>query len=303
MLWPVVSRWPRCLVSAFLVLLLLGGAAQGHFLLNINIRVIHVAHLQDGLRVYLRVPMALLVANLIGPEQADGTRVPAPYTVNRLEGGQLMHLLDPDALRDDPEGLGQLVADGHELLVGGVPLEPRIEAVRAHPAARQPPFSTLEQARAAMAGPPYEPDAAATYVGDTVVDVALFYPTGEATANYAFFGRLKPGIEGEAEVANLLLDHAGGDTQVYRATGLLETPIEVSRSRLAAALTFVKEGIRHILQGYDHVLFVLCLAIGALTLGNLLWRVTGFTLGHTVTLIAGFLASHLQNLVQVLQGS
>lgn len=35
-------------------------------------------------------------------------------------------------------------------------------------------------------------------------------------------------------------------------------------------------------------LFVLCLALGAATLGGLAWRVTGFTLGHSVTLAAGF---------------
>ena len=57
---------------------------------------------------------------------------------------------------------------------------------------------------------------------------------------------------------------------------------------MKAALGFVFEGVRHILEGLDHVLFVLCLTIGALGLGNLLWRVTGFTVGHTVTLILGF---------------
>ncbi len=277
------------LMLTLLGLLLSGSTAHGHFLLNINIRVVHVEHLDDGLRVFLRLPMPLLVANLVGPRQPDGTRVPAPYTVNRIEGGQLMHILDAEALRADPGGLGEMVADGHELLIDGVPLEPRIEAVRAHPAARQPPFSTLEQARVALAGPAYAPDYEVTYVGDTVVDVALFYPGESPVAVYAFSSRLKPDIEGEEQIANLLLDHLGGDTQVYRASGLLERPIEVSRSPLAAALTFIKEGVRHIVEGTDHVLFVLCLAIGALTLGNLLWRVTGFTLGHTLTLITGFL--------------
>ena len=32
------------------------GLARAHFLLNLNIRVIHVEHLDDGLRVYLRLP-------------------------------------------------------------------------------------------------------------------------------------------------------------------------------------------------------------------------------------------------------
>ena len=70
--------------------------------------------------------------------------------------------------------------------------------------------------------------------------------------------------------------------------GLLAEPVAISRSPWAAALTFFLEGVRHILEGADHVLFVLCLTIGAAGLGNLLWRVTGFSLGHTVTLILGF---------------
>lgn len=51
---------------------------------------------------------------------------------------------------------------------------------------------------------------------------------------------------------------------------------------------FLVEGIRHILEGPDHVLFVLCMIIGAMNLHSLLARATGFTLGHTVTLILGF---------------
>ena len=62
----------------------------------------------------------------------------------------------------------------------------------------------------------------------------------------------------------------------------------VSRSVLEAAWTFVVEGVRHILEGLDHVLFVVCLVLGATALGSLAWRVTGFTLGHSVTLTLGF---------------
>ena len=43
-----------------------------HFLLNLNVRILHVEHLADGLRVYLRTPMPYLVADRIGPVGADG---------------------------------------------------------------------------------------------------------------------------------------------------------------------------------------------------------------------------------------
>ena len=277
------------LLAGLLLAGLWSATAGAHFLLNINIRVIHVEHLAEGLRVYLRLPMPLLVANLVGPEQEDGTRLAAPYTQNVVEEGQLMHYLDDVALRDDPLGLGQMVADGHELLVDDAPLEPRVEAVRVHDITEQPLFSSLEQAKAAIVGgPPYPDGQRGGYVGDTVVDVQLFYPAGGAVYDFAFMSRLRPGIEGEEKLANLLLDHVNGGTKIYRAEGLLDEPIVASSSRFAAAATFIEQGIWHILEGIDHLLFVVCLAIGALTLGDLLWRVTGFTLGHTVTLIAGF---------------
>ena len=49
------------------------------------------------------------------------------------------------------------------------------------------------------------------------------------------------------------------------------------------------EGVRHILEGLDHVLFVVCLVLGASGLGAPgMARVTGFTIGHSVTLTLGF---------------
>ena len=267
----------------------MAGLARAHFLLNINIRIAQVEHASDGLRVYLRLPMPMLVANLVGPELADGTRVPAPFTRNRLEGGTLMHYLDPNAVRADPLGLGRMVAAGHVLRVDGRAIEPRVEAARVHASSTQPAFSNLEEARAALDGPAFGPDKIATYVGDTVVDVSLFYPTLAPVTDYAFASTLKPGIPGQDELANLLIDNADDGSQVYRARGLLNEPIRVSRSPIDAALTFIGDGVRHILGGYDHVLFVLCLSVGAMTLRGLVWRVSGFTLGHTVTLIAGFL--------------
>ena len=86
----------------------------------------------------------------------------------------------------------------------------------------------------------------------------------------------------------MILDHATAPPLIFRVRGLMTQPVEMSHSALEAAWTFVKEGVRHILEGLDHVLFVLCLVLGAATLGMLAWRVTGFTIGHSVTLTLGF---------------
>jgi hypothetical protein len=233
--------------------------------------------------------MALLVAGRQGAEKADGTRDPAPYTYNRIEDGQLMHYLDAEALRRHPLGLGRLAAEGHEIRVDGAPLAATVEAVRAHTVQGQPLFSNLAQAQAAFAGPPFPPGMPPPYVGDTVVDVRLLYASPRPVYGYEFRATLDPGLPGQERIANVLLDHRSGGTEIFRAAGLLKKPIAVSSSRIAAAWTFVQEGVRHIWEGTDHVLFVLCLTIGAVGFASLAWRITGFTLGHTATLIAGFL--------------
>jgi hypothetical protein len=264
------------------------GFARAHFLLNINVRVIHVEHLDDGLRVYLRLPMPYLVADRLGPVGSDGLPEPAPYTTNRLEDDRLVHYLDADSLAAEPLGLGWLVADGHQVSVGGSPLIPEVEQLRAYPGAEQPSFASIEDAKRSFEGP-YDPEQfPVTYVGDAVVDTVLRYRSGGPVYDYAMSSSLDPGLEGQEETANLLLDHFPGETEVFRARGLLDQPIEVSRSALAAVTTFVTEGVRHILNGWDHVLFVLCLALGAVKFSSLLWRATGFTIGHSVTLAAGF---------------
>lgn len=274
----------------------------GHFMLSSNIRVIHVEHVEQGLRVYLRLPMPLIVADLVGPARADGTTEPAPYTVNRMENGQLAHYLDGEAVRRDPTGLGQLAAQRHALVADDRLLEGRVESVRAVPAFKQARFATLAEARTALQGPPYAEGVGSTYAGETVVDVQLFYPTLEPVARYYAFGaRVSPALTGVESLANVLFDHRTAEPRIFRALGPLATPVVVNRTAAAGdgaqgrsawwieSLSFTWQGVRHILGGPDHVLFVLCLTIGAAGLSDLLVRVTGFTIGHTITLIAGFL--------------
>jgi len=52
-----------------------------------------------------------------------------------------------------------------------------------------------------------------------------------------------------------------------------------------AASGFISLGIAHILSGYDHLLFLLCLVIPLRGLRQLLTVITGFTLAHSFTLI------------------
>jgi len=262
--------------------------AEAHFQLNVNIRIMHVERLADGAYLYMRLPTPYVLASLLGEQRAEDGRKAAPYTYNRMEGGQLMHYIDHAALQKASLGLGQLVAVGHRFVADGAAVPAEVEKVRLHPADSQPPFATLAEAKAAFATPPTLSREREIFVGDTVTDVMLRYRTDGALSSYALSSTLNPGLASQGQTANLVLDHFPGGTKIFRATGLLQEPIRVSRSALAAAWTFIVEGGVHILKGVDHVLFVICLIIGATTIGGLLWRVTGFTLGHSITLGGGF---------------
>ncbi|MDX2486530.1 MAG: HupE/UreJ family protein, partial [Gammaproteobacteria bacterium] len=153
----------------------------------------------------------------------------------------------------------------------------------------QPGFATLEDAKDAFQKKPlFTAFEQGVYVGDTTVDVLLRYTSEDAVYKYALSSNLDPGLPDQDATANLILDYSTSGVQVFRARGLLHEPVVVTRSVFDAVVTFIKEGVKHILEGLDHVLFVICLVLGAMHLRPLLWRVTGFTIGHSITLSIGF---------------
>ncbi|NRB18332.1 MAG: HupE/UreJ family protein [Rhodobacteraceae bacterium] len=276
------------LVILALIIGLHSVAAQAHFKLNQNIRIHHIVHTSEGLEVYLRTPMSYLVAGLVGPPNASGLPEPSPFTTNRIEDGALMHYVSVDALHDDPDGLGRIAAKALRIETDDRILSPSVINVRAHLIGSEPGFATRNEAKMALTESDIFPkDTGETYVGDVMVDIHLHYEAGPV-GTYSISNAANPGLPGQELTANLILDYSNQGITTYRVSGLMQEPVEISGSVTAAASTFITEGIRHILGGLDHVLFVLCMIIGAYGLHSLLGRVTGFTIGHTITLILGF---------------
>jgi len=260
-----------------------------HFNLNLNVRIIHVEHQADGMNIYMRLPMPYLVAHLLGDVGDDGLPVPAPYTYNRMQDDRLVHYVDPEQLRTSPDGLAKLAQDSLSLTVEGEKLPLQVKAIRLYPNGMQPDFATLEEAQLAMEGiQSVSPFGKGVYVGDTMVDILLHYTSDAAVGRYALSSPLNPELPDQDKTANLVLDYRPGSVQVFRARGLLSEPVVVTHSVFDSMMTFIGEGIKHILEGLDHVLFVICLVLGAMHLRPLLWRVTGFTIGHSITLSLGF---------------
>jgi hypothetical protein len=80
----------------------------------------------------------------------------------------------------------------------------------------------------------------------------------------------------------------GGAERVYQFTG---DPglVRLDPRWHQAALRFVRLGFLHILDGIDHLLFLLCLVIPFRRLRPLVAIVTSFTVAHSITLIASSL--------------
>jgi hypothetical protein len=276
------------LIVLALTISLYSEAAQAHFKLNQNVRIHHIVHTSEGLEIYLRTPMSYLVAGLVGLPDASGLAEPAPFTTNRLEGGALMHYVSINALHDDPEGLGRIAAEALQIEAGDGTLPATVVNVRAHLIGNEPGFATRDEAGKALAdGSDFSTIASSNYVGDVMVDIQLHYEVGPIFT-YAISNKLNPNLPGQEQTANLILDYSDQGITTYRVSGLMHEPIEITGSVTAAASTFIIEGVLHILGGLDHVLFVLCMIIGAHGLRSLLGRVTGFTIGHTITLMLGF---------------
>jgi hypothetical protein len=237
----------------------------------------------------MRLPMPYLVAQLLGEVDENGLPTPAPYTSNRLEEGKLVHYVETEQLKHSTDGLALLVKQGLDLSVDGKKIEAKVEGFRIYKNGTQPDFATLEEARTSFQiDTLFDSFEQGVYVGDTTVDVLLRYTSESAVYKYALSSNLNPDLPDQDETANLILDYSPSGVQVFRARGLLHEPVVITRSVFDAVITFIKEGVKHILEGLDHVLFVICLVLGAMRLKPLLWRVTGFTIGHSITLSIGF---------------
>jgi hydrogenase/urease accessory protein HupE len=87
---------------------------------------------------------------------------------------------------------------------------------------------------------------------------------------------------------------------VYQLNFTIGNQASVSTARVsdddhwASVNTFFIHGIKHILTGYDHLLFLCALVLGAATLWDLVKIVTAFTIAHSITLtLATFGLAHL----------
>jgi hypothetical protein len=176
----------------------------------------------------------------------------------------------------------QWIADFVKLYEEGRQLPyPEVLAVRpSQPSDKS--FLSYEQAYAHITGPPLATNTDLIWE-EGLLDVAFTFPITSDQSRFA----ISPGLTRLGERVNVVLRFLppGG---AERALDVHGDPgiVQLDPRWHQAALRFTRNGFDHILDGIDHLLFLLALVIPFRRLRSLVVVVTAFTMAHSVTLIA-----------------
>jgi hypothetical protein len=144
------------------------------------------------------------------------------------------------------------------------------------------PFRSYVDALAHVTGPPLSNDVNLHWE-QGMLDALLEYPIAWDRSRFA----ISPGLERlglRVTIALRLLTPDGRE----RAFELHDDPglVRLDPRWHQAAQRFAQSGFFHILDGTDHLLFLLCLVIPLRRFSTLVGVVTSFTVAHSITLIA-----------------
>ena len=232
------------------------------------------------------IPADVLIHVFVKPE---GTRlhvlVRAPLAAMRdiefpVHGQGFLNFPVPEGLLRD--GARLWIADALEFYEGDTRLgAPVIVAARVSlPGDKS--FASFEEASAHLRGPPL-PVTTEIPWNQALIDVWLEYPIASDQSRFS----VKPLLArlGLRVITVLRLQTPAGAVRAFEYVG---DPglVRLDPRWHQAAWRFIRLGFDHILDGIDHLLFLLCLVIPYRQWRPLVLIVTAFTLAHSITLIA-----------------
>jgi hypothetical protein len=143
-------------------------------------------------------------------------------------------------------------------------------------------FTSYEEALAHVTGAPL-PDSTDLYWNQGMLDVLFEYPVHSDQALFSIhpaFDRL-----GLRVITVIRFLPPSGVVRAFEFPG---DPglVRLDPRWYQSALRFVELGLLHILDGTDHLLFLLCLVIPLQRLRSMIAVVTAFTVAHSITLLA-----------------
>lgn len=174
------------------------------------------------------------------------------------------------------------IADGLSFFEDGRRLpRPSVTAVRVSlPSDRS--FASWEEAHAHLQAPAL-PVITELMAGQALLDVALSVPITSAASRFSVEPALAHlGVETTSVIHFVTPDGAERAFQYRGDPGV----VHLDPRWHQAFFNFVGLGFRHILEGLDHLLFVLLLVLPFRRLRPVVVIVTGFTVAHSITLLA-----------------
>jgi hypothetical protein len=143
-------------------------------------------------------------------------------------------------------------------------------------------FQSFDAAYAGITGPPLPEDTQLVWT-QALLDVLIEVPITSPDSRFA----INPELArlGMRTTTVLKFLPSEGEVRAFEFSG---NPglVPLDPSRYQAFFRFTGSGVQHILQGYDHLLFVLCLIIPFRRVRPLVVLVTSFTAAHSITLMA-----------------
>lgn len=214
----------------------------------------------------MRVPLAAMV------EVEYPTRGPGYIDLARAD----------DALRG---AIKLYLTDNITLFENGAPLPgPRIANFRVSlPSDKS--FVSYDSALAHVQGPPV-PSTMDLYWNQQFVDVLFEYPIQSERSEFGI--HLRVDRFAHTVTTSLRFLTPDGATRAFEFHGDPGV-IALDPRWYQAASRFVVSGFWHILEGIDHLLFLLCLVLPFRRLRPLVIIVTAFTVGHSISMIAAAL--------------
>jgi hypothetical protein len=252
------------LAVAAALFVLLGPAARAHEVPN-EVTVFGFVRPQgQTLSLLLRVPMKAL----------RDIEVP-------MVGGGFVDFSRIDRALNDAATLW--IVDYLELYENGARLpRPRVTATRVVLPSDQS-FRSYDEALAGLTTGPRLDNSTQIYWEQGMMDIAFEYAITSDQADFS----IRPGLTRLGLQVNVVLRFLQpGKTErafdIHADTGI----VHLDPRWHQAFLLFTREGFFHILDGIDHLLFLLCLVIPFRQLRPLAVVITSFTVAHSVTLIA-----------------
>lgn len=274
--------------SVAICLFALVGPANAHFTEGTKIRTIILTTDGEEVLAYARIPAPLLFSDAIIEAQTQRQPLNTPFVYLRSSATGPSYRLSVDNTENDAAFASllerALVWEQFGRPVTAIALDWRLDVDTA-----ALPFATPAEAAASLASENMSADPG---FGEGLVDVLFRLDVPVAKGPLTVISGLPPlPLVAGVEIDNHLLDARGESPRSLTEPGQLESRVTIDGSLMRTVASFVYQGVLHIVLGLDHVLLVVCLALGTGALGRLIWLVTAFTIGHSITLVATFLGT------------